>query len=157
MILFAGNGCTGAVNTFVRILGIERKQSAYGTSTPVLSSLSSSSIQLLPCKFPGCPLCFNDPGDLRLHQRTHTDGDASSWTTDVSTSAGRQVHPVSDDSHRPIMFIGPFEHHSNILPWREADVDFVQLGVNAAGGLDLDELRALLRRFKSRFFPFFSR
>lgn len=39
MILFAGNGCTGAVNTFVRILGIERKQSAYGTSTPVQSSL----------------------------------------------------------------------------------------------------------------------
>lgn len=73
----------------------------------------------------------------------------------MSTSTGRQVHPVSDDSHRPIIFIGPFEHHSNILPWREADVDFVQLGVNAAGGLDLDELRSLLRRFKSRFFPFF--
>lgn len=75
----------------------------------------------------------------------------------MSTSTGRQVHPVSDDSHRPIIFIGPFEHHSNILPWREADVDFVQLGVNAAGGLDLDELRSLLRRFKSRFFSFFSR
>ena len=38
MILFAGNGCTGAVNTFVRILGIERKQNAYGTSTPVICS-----------------------------------------------------------------------------------------------------------------------
>lgn len=139
VILFAGNGCTGAVNTFVRILGIERKQPAYGTYTP-----------LLHCKFPGCPLSFNDPGDLRLHQRTHTDGDASSWTTDVSTSTGRQVRPVSDDSTRPIIFIGPFEHHSNILPWREADVDFVQLGVNAEGGVDLDELRALLRRFKSR-------
>lgn len=68
----------------------------------------------------------------------------------MSTSTGRQVHPVSDDSNRPIIFIGPFEHHSNILPWREADVDFVQLGVNAEGGLDLSELRALLRRFKSR-------
>lgn len=43
MILFAGNGCTGAVNTFVRILGIERKQSAYGTSTPVQSALLSLS------------------------------------------------------------------------------------------------------------------
>ena len=60
------------------------------------------------------------------------------------------MHPVSEDSNRPIIFIGPFEHHSNILPWREADVDFVQLSVNAEGGVDLDELRSLLRRFESR-------
>ena len=87
---------------------------------------------------------------MRLHQRTHTDGDASSWKTDVSNSTGREVHPVSEDVNRPIIFIGPFEHHSNILPWREADVDFVQLSVNAEGGVDLDELRSLLRRFESR-------
>lgn len=105
---------------------------------------------MLQCSFPGCPLCFSDSGDLRLHQRTHTDGDASSWSTDISTSTGRVVAPVSDDSSRPIVFVGPFEHHSNILPWREADVDFVQISVAKDGSLDQNDLRARLKQFKSR-------
>lgn len=105
---------------------------------------------MLQCSFPGCPLCFNDSGDLRLHQRTHTDGDASSWSTDISSSTGRTVKPVSDDARRPIVFVGPFEHHSNQLPWREADVDFVQLAVGADGGVDQEDLRARLRQFASR-------
>lgn len=60
------------------------------------------------------------------------------------------MKPVSDDPRRPIVFVGPFEHHSNLLPWREADVDFVQLAVSADGGVDLEDLRARLRQFASR-------
>ena len=51
---------------------------------------------------------------------------------------------------RPVVFVGPFEHHSNLLPWREADVDFVQLAVGADGGVDQEDLRARLRQFASR-------
>ena len=58
--------------------------------------------------------------------------------------------PVSNDSNRPIVFVGPFEHHSNLLPWREADVDFVQIGVAKDGSLDQNELRTRLQQFKSR-------
>ena len=68
----------------------------------------------------------------------------------MSSTTGRTVHPVEDDSSRPIVFVGPFEHHSNLLPWREADVDLVQLGVNSKGAVDLEELRTRLRQFKSR-------
>ena len=46
--------------------------------------------------------------------------------------------------------MGPFEHHSNILPWREADVDFVQISVAKDGSLDQNDLRARLKQFKSR-------
>lgn len=104
----------------------------------------------MECKFPGCPLCFNDPGDLRLHQRTHTDGDASSWTTDVSSSTGRTVQPIQDNSTRPIVFVGPFEHHSNLLPWREADVDLIQIKINSQGMIDLNELQKNLQQYKNR-------
>lgn len=142
-------GKTSAINTFVRILGIERKQKPYGSSKPVTLQFALL-VQLLECTFPGCPLCFNDPGDLRLHQRTHTDGDASSWTTDITNSTGRVIEKIKEDSTRPIVFVGPFEHHSNILPWREADVDFIQIGVDSTGMLNTEELTKYLRQYKHR-------
>ena len=61
------------------------------------------------------------------------------------------MKPVSSDASRPIVFVGPFEHHSNLLPWREADVDFVQLSVGADGGVDPEDLRARLRQFSDRY------
>ncbi|CAM9638010.1 unnamed protein product, partial [Ectocarpus fasciculatus] len=51
---------------------------------------------------------------------------------------------------RPVVFIGPFEHHSNILPWRESCADVVQIGENAAGGLDLEDLERNLKAYSRR-------
>ena len=64
---------------------------------------------------------------------------------------GRIVEPVSDDPKRPIVFVGPYEHHSNLLPWREADCDYVEIGVNESGKLNKEELRQKLRQYKNRF------
>lgn len=41
---------------------------------------------------------------------------------------------------RPVVFIGPYEHHSNDLPWRESVADVVTIGEDPAGGVDLDHL-----------------
>src|SRR5262249_32688689 len=38
---------------------------------------------------------------------------------------------------RPIVFIGPFEHHSNELPWRESIADVVVIHEDADGHIDL--------------------
>ena len=35
------------------------------------------------------------------------------------------------------MFIGPFEHHSNELPWRESIADVVVIPQDADGHVDL--------------------
>ena len=35
------------------------------------------------------------------------------------------------------MFIGPFEHHSNELPWRESIADVVVIPQDADGHIDL--------------------
>jgi selenocysteine lyase/cysteine desulfurase len=40
----------------------------------------------------------------------------------------------------PTVFIGPYEHHSNILPWRESGVQIVEIDEAAEGGPDLEML-----------------
>jgi len=41
---------------------------------------------------------------------------------------------------RPLVLIGPYEHHSNILPWRESGAEVRQLPEAANGGPDLAAL-----------------
>eukprot|EP00903_Cladosiphon_okamuranus_P018939 g17418.t1 len=53
-------------------------------------------------------------------------------------------------NNTPVVFIGPFEHHSNILPWRESCADVVQIAENAAGGLDMDDLQRNLKLYSRR-------
>ena len=45
---------------------------------------------------------------------------------------------------RPVVFIGPFEHHSNELPWRESIADVVVIPEDADGHIDLQALEAAL-------------
>jgi selenocysteine lyase/cysteine desulfurase len=45
-----------------------------------------------------------------------------------------------DERDRPVVFIGPYEHHSNELPWRESVADVVTIGQDAAGCIDIDHL-----------------
>ncbi len=40
-------------------------------------------------------------------------------------------------AQRPVVFIGPYEHHSNELPWRETIADVVTIDEDADGRVDL--------------------
>ncbi|MGM0384790.1 MAG: aminotransferase class V-fold PLP-dependent enzyme [Actinomycetota bacterium] len=51
---------------------------------------------------------------------------------------------------RPVVFIGPFEHHSNELPWRESIADLVTIPESADGHIDQAHLRAELERHANR-------
>ncbi|MTH76601.1 aminotransferase class V-fold PLP-dependent enzyme [Paracoccus aestuariivivens] len=44
------------------------------------------------------------------------------------------------------VLIGPYEHHSNILPWRESGARIVDIPEAANGGPDLDALHAALQQ-----------
>ena len=44
-------------------------------------------------------------------------------------------------SERPVVFVGPYEHHSNELPWRESIAELRVIREDADGRLDLDHLR----------------
>ncbi len=59
---------------------------------------------------------------------------------------GLRIPSALDDAHglsahippqrRPVVFIGPFEHHSNELPWRESVADVVVCPEDADGHID---------------------
>jgi selenocysteine lyase/cysteine desulfurase len=54
------------------------------------------------------------------------------------------------EAERPVVFIGPFEHHSNELPWRESTVDVVVIREDVDGHVDLADLEAQLVAFAAR-------
>jgi selenocysteine lyase/cysteine desulfurase len=51
---------------------------------------------------------------------------------------------------RPVVFIGPYEHHSNELPWRESVADVVVINENADGHIDLAHLEQQLKLHADR-------
>ncbi len=54
------------------------------------------------------------------------------------------------EHERPVVFIGPFEHHSNELPWRESIADVVTIAEDSDGHVDLADLEQALERFADR-------
>ena len=51
---------------------------------------------------------------------------------------------------RPVVFIGPFEHHSNELSWRESVADVVVIHESRDGHVDLEHLAEQLVRYADR-------
>jgi selenocysteine lyase/cysteine desulfurase len=51
---------------------------------------------------------------------------------------------------RPVVFIGPFEHHSNELPWRESVAEVVTIREDHDGHIDQNHLESELRRYEKR-------
>ena len=93
MVIFAGSGCTGAIDKLVGILGLR-----------IPSSLDDT---------------------YRLDDTIAAD-------------------------QRPVVFIGPFEHHSNELPWRETVADVVVIPQDADGHIDSAVLEAELLKYTDR-------
>jgi selenocysteine lyase/cysteine desulfurase len=54
------------------------------------------------------------------------------------------------ESERPVVFVGPFEHHSNELPWRESIADVVRIEEDQDGHIDLDQLARELLTYADR-------
>ena len=51
---------------------------------------------------------------------------------------------------RPVVFIGPFEHHSNELPWRESIAEVVRIPEDRDGHIDVAVLEQRLVEFAAR-------
>ena len=62
-------------------------------------------------------------------------------------------HHLSDripPERRPVVFIGPYEHHSNELPWRESIAEVVPIPEDEDGQIDRVRLEEELRRYRDR-------
>ena len=56
---------------------------------------------------------------------------------------------IPEDEH-PVVFVGPYEHHSNELPWRESIADVIEIKEDADGHIDLVELETRLVEYARR-------
>ncbi|MGH1367552.1 MAG: aminotransferase class V-fold PLP-dependent enzyme [Maritimibacter sp.] len=54
------------------------------------------------------------------------------------------------ERHKPLVLIGPYEHHSNILPWRESGADVIEIDEATGGGPDMAQLEAALTKAQNR-------
>jgi selenocysteine lyase/cysteine desulfurase len=73
---------------------------------------------------------------------------------------GLRIPSTLEDTHhltrhipadrRPVVFIGPFEHHSNEIPWRESIADVVTIKEDSDGGIWIDDLRQRLEEYADR-------
>jgi selenocysteine lyase/cysteine desulfurase len=116
---------------------------------------------------------------LPLYANTHTEASATGLhTTALREDARRVIHQAVgggpddvvlfcgsgstgaidtlirvlelDRRRRAVVFIGPYEHHSNELPWRESAADVVTIREDADGRVDIDHLDHELRRHADR-------
>ena len=93
VVIFAGSGCTGAIDKLIGVLGIR-----------------------IPCQ---------------LEDRY-------------------RLSAAIPANERPVVFIGPYEHHSNELPWRESIADVVLIPQDPDGHIDLAALERELTRYADR-------
>lgn len=61
-----------------------------------------------------------------------------------------QLAAALPEEERPVVFIGPYEHHSNELPWRESIAHMELIPLDASGGIDLVALERALLKHKQR-------
>lgn len=47
--------------------------------------------------------------------------------------------------NQPVVFVGPYEHHSNEISWREGMVSVVEVAMTGDGAIDLAHLEAMLQ------------
>ncbi len=61
-----------------------------------------------------------------------------------------QLESQIPSAQRPVIFIGPYEHHSNELPWRESIADVVSIPLTDCGQIDTAELESQLQAHAER-------
>ncbi len=61
-----------------------------------------------------------------------------------------QLESQIPSDQRPVIFIGPYEHHSNELPWRESIADVVSIPLTDCGQIDTAELESQLQAHADR-------
>lgn len=60
------------------------------------------------------------------------------------------VARMAAEGKQPVVLIGPYEHHSNILPWRESGAEVIEIPEADTGGPCPTSLAANLARLKGR-------
>jgi selenocysteine lyase/cysteine desulfurase/tRNA(Ile)-lysidine synthase TilS/MesJ len=80
------------------------------------------------------------------------------WTGSGATSASNKlIHLLNiqsssqwSEDEQPVVLVGPYEHHSNLLPWRESSALIVQINEDAVTGhIDQQHLKEQLIKYSN--------
>ena len=69
-----------------------------------------------------------------------------------STLRDRVLNILSKEE-RWVVFVGPYEHHSNILSWRQSLAEVIEIGLDDNGLLDMEALRFQLDFYRGKHQP----
>jgi selenocysteine lyase/cysteine desulfurase len=61
-----------------------------------------------------------------------------------------QLAAMVPEDEKPVVFIGPYEHHSNELPWRESLAQLEVIPLDEFGGIDTRALEQALQKHQHR-------
>lgn len=71
-----------------------------------------------------------------------------SLTAMLGNALGDEAYARFSDymqQHQPVVFVGPYEHHSNEISWRESLATVVEVRMDSEGAIDLQHLESLLQ------------
>lgn len=86
-----------------------------------MDSLSSIPRRPVPC-IRAHLCCRHEARDIVRHAVGASEQDAVLFTGQGTAAALRTLLRHLDLSKSTVVFVGPFEHHANLRPWRELDV-----------------------------------
>lgn len=53
-----------------------------------------------------------------------------------------------ETKERWVVFVGPYEHHSNLLSWRQSLAEVIEIGLNNEGLINIDDLKSQLNLYR---------
>lgn len=68
----------------------------------------------------------------------------------ISPATKKRINLNINDIEKPLIVIGPFEHHSNEISYREAICDVIRIPLDITGNVDLEYLKDVLETNKNR-------
>ena len=70
----------------------------------------------------------------------------------ATTPVHKLIHAmaIQKNADKTVVVVGPFEHHSNILPWKEAGCIVERIGCNEKGLVDFDALEKQLEHYSKK-------
>lgn len=128
VVIFCGSGSTAAINRLVRIL----QSSKWGTESNFIQKNRFGSYECKLCKMP-----FSSHGNYFNHLNSEVH--RSQLPTPVQSE--------SETMTTPVVFVSCYEHHSNLLPWREVGATLEIVPETSDGSLNLAFLEERLQYY----------
>lgn len=129
-LIFCGSGSTAAANKLAEIM----TKTNWGHQTCMYQQNRWGSIDCKPCS-----LALSTQGNYHKHLQS---------VLHKTNTENLVMKSVAEET-QPIVFLSIYEHHSNLLPWREAGATIVTISDTSDGTLNLEELENELKKYQN--------